>query len=247
MTFAFRNVEGSPADPAERWPYEALVAAIERGTISDWLVLIRAIERRPWGEVARRVEAYLGYASPHGVGPLLRRAIARARADTEARERQQVAAEVRALARRSGLTSERFARAIGTSRSRLSTYASGKVVPAATLMVRMREAAGATDSGHDAHDASPAAWPASPGRRTPSPERHRRAAGRPNQQVGRPGSDAQLKAARAGRATAAQPGPPQTSVEVATRDITVVGRQAQVGELVGKAKRGVDAAQVLEV
>lgn len=138
MTTAFRNVDGSAAMLAEQWPYEALVAAIERGTIRDWLLLIRAIERRPWGSVARRVEQYLGYASPYGVGPLLSRSITRARAAAHARERQLVAAQVRSLVRRSGLSSEEFARAIGTSRSRLSTYASGKVVPAATLLVRMQ-------------------------------------------------------------------------------------------------------------
>ena len=137
MSSAFRNVEGSPTLPVEQWPYEALVAAIERGSISDWLPLIRAIERRPWGTVAQRVDEYLGYASPYGVGPLLSRSITRARTAAEAHERQVVAARVRALKAESGLSSEEFARAIGTSRSRLSTYASGKVVPAATLLVRM--------------------------------------------------------------------------------------------------------------
>lgn len=151
MTTAFRNVEGSSQTPVEQWPYEALVAAIERGTIRDWLALIRAIERSPWSTIARRVEAYLAYASPYGVGPLLRRSIARARAAAEAHEREQVAAEVRALIGRSGLSSERFAQAIGTSRSRLSTYASGKVVPAATLLVRMRALADA-----QARDGTPA-------------------------------------------------------------------------------------------
>jgi DNA-binding transcriptional regulator YiaG len=141
MSIAFRNVEGSPTMPVEQWPYEALVAAIERGAISDWLPLIRAIEQRPWGAVARRVDEYLGYASPYGVGPLLSRSIARARATAEARERQVVAARVRSLMSESGLSSEEFARAIGTSRSRLSTYASGKVVPAATLLVRMQSLA----------------------------------------------------------------------------------------------------------
>lgn len=143
MSTAFRNVEGSPAMPLEQWPYEALVAAIERGTIGDWLPLIRAIERRPWGPVARRIDGYLAYASPYGSGPLLQRAIARARAAAQAHERAVVAARVRALQRRSGLSNQEFAQAIGTSRSRLSTYASGKVVPAATLLVRMEGLAAA--------------------------------------------------------------------------------------------------------
>jgi DNA-binding transcriptional regulator YiaG len=143
MSVAFRNVEGSPATPVEAWPYEALVSAIERGTISDWLPIVRAIELRPWGRTARRIEEYLGYAHPYGVGPLLSRTITRARSAAETHERETVAARVRSLIDRSGLSSEEFARTIGTSRSRLSTYASGKVVPAATLMVRMEMVAAA--------------------------------------------------------------------------------------------------------
>lgn len=137
MSTAFRNVDGAATEPVERWPYEALVATIERGTINQWLPVIRAIRRSPWGIVARRVEDYLGYASPYGVGPLLRRTIVNARATAEAREREVVAERVRSLMKASGMSSQEFARGIGTSRSRLSTYASGKVVPAATLLVRM--------------------------------------------------------------------------------------------------------------
>jgi DNA-binding transcriptional regulator YiaG len=144
VSTAFRNVAGSPALPVERWPYEALVTTIERGTIGDWLPVIRAIERRPWGVVARRVEEYLGYAHPYGVGPLLSRSIARARATAENHERELVSTRVRTLMRESGLSSEEFAREIGTSRSRLSTYASGRVVPAATLLVRMETVARAS-------------------------------------------------------------------------------------------------------
>lgn len=137
MSLAFRNVEGSPALPVREWPYEALVAAIERGTLRDWRPILREIRNAPWGAVARQVESYLGYESPYGVGPLLRRAIDRSR-EAEARdEREAVAEQVRDVIRSSGLTQAEFARSIGTSRSRLSTYASGKVVPSATLMLRM--------------------------------------------------------------------------------------------------------------
>ncbi len=141
MSVAFRNVEGSPTTPVAQWPYEALVAAIERGTLQDWRPILAEIRRSPWGPVARHVESYLGYESPYGVGPLLRRTIDRARADAVADERAAVARRVQELIERSGLTRDRFAREIGTSRSRLSTYASGKVVPSAALMVRMERVA----------------------------------------------------------------------------------------------------------
>lgn len=138
---AFRNVTGSPDLPVELWPYEALVAAIERGTLQDWLPILRAIRRSPWGEVARRVEAYLGYESPYGVGPLLRRAIVTSRRDAEAEEKVIVAGRVLAFVEQSNRTREAFAREIGTSRSRLSTYCTGRVTPAATLLVRMERVA----------------------------------------------------------------------------------------------------------
>ena len=138
MAVAFRNVVVDPSEPVERWPYEAIVTVIERGTLGDWLILIRAITADPWGPVARQVEDYLTYEKPYGVGPLLTRAIARARRQAEATERAQVAEEVRQLVEQSGLSLTEFASRMGTSVSRLSTYRSGRVTPSAALMTRMR-------------------------------------------------------------------------------------------------------------
>ena len=138
MTLAFRNVDVDPRAPVSTWPYEALVTAIERGTLGDWARITKAIDDAPWGDVARQVEEYLAYSRPYGVAPLLQRAVVRARSQAETRERAAVAAEVRALPAASGLSAAQFARAIGTSRSRLSTYRSGSVTPSAALLVRMR-------------------------------------------------------------------------------------------------------------
>jgi DNA-binding transcriptional regulator YiaG len=138
VTVTFRNVDVRPDEPLETWPYEAIVTMIERGTITDWARLTREIRRRPWGAVARQVEHYLGYEQPWGVGPLLQRALAGARAERAADERCAVAAEVRELVARSGLSTRAFADAIGTSRPRLSTYRSGRVTPSAAMMLRMR-------------------------------------------------------------------------------------------------------------
>ncbi|HUZ44902.1 MAG TPA: helix-turn-helix transcriptional regulator [Acidimicrobiales bacterium] len=74
---------------------------------------------------------------------VMTRMLERARAEWERRERGEVAAEIASLLAASGLSGEGFARRIGTSGSRLSTYLSGKVVPSATLLVRMRHVAGA--------------------------------------------------------------------------------------------------------
>lgn len=146
MTLSFRNVEGEPSDPVSSWPYEALVTAIERGTVTDWARISAEIAREPWGEVARQVEEYLEYADPYGVGPLLRRAVDRARSCSAERERSDVADEVATLVSQSGLSREQFARRIGTSRPRLSTYISGAVTPSAALLVRMRDLVSRTTS-----------------------------------------------------------------------------------------------------
>ena len=139
---AFRNVDVSPRDPVSTWPQEAIQTALERGGLADWRRLGEAIRAEPWGTVARRVEEVLSYSRPYGVAEAFERLIVGAREAAEASEREAVAAEIDRLVRMSGLSRAEFASLIGTSTSRLSTYATGKVTPSAALMVRMRRAAG---------------------------------------------------------------------------------------------------------
>lgn len=139
--FAFRNVNISPQEPVEEWPLEAIQAALERGSLRHWRRLAHAIRERPWGSVVRAVEEVLTYSRPYGVATTFERVIERARRNAEAAERGEVAAEVQRLIKRSGLSRRDFASRIGTSASRLSTYATGKVTPSAALMLRMRRVA----------------------------------------------------------------------------------------------------------
>lgn len=140
MPLAFRNVDASPTDDVRTWPYEALVTAIDRGLVPDWQPIFAEIRRSPWGPVARRVERYLSYREPDGVGTLFSLALARARFDADRADRDEVASRVRAAVDRSGLTNSRFADLVGTSASRLSTYVSGKVTPSAAMLVRIERA-----------------------------------------------------------------------------------------------------------
>jgi hypothetical protein len=126
------------------WPYEAIVTAIDRGLVSDWQPLFAEIRRSPWGPIARRIERYLAYREPDGVGKLFALAIERARSDAEADERETVARRVREAVARSGLSAAQFAELVGTSASRLSTYASGKVTPSAAMLLRIEHAAEGT-------------------------------------------------------------------------------------------------------
>lgn len=137
-SLAFRNVDASPEDPVADWPLEAIQTALERGGLSDWRRLAEEIGAQPWGPVARRIEAVLSYSRPYGIAEAMQRVIDRARHEAERAEREAVAGEVGLLIEKSGLTRAEFASRIGTSASRLSTYATGKVTPSAALLVRMR-------------------------------------------------------------------------------------------------------------
>jgi DNA-binding transcriptional regulator YiaG len=141
---AFRNIDVSPADPVSGWPIEAIQTALERGGLSDWRRLATAVGDEPWGPVARRIEEVLAYSRPYGIAEAMEQVIARARAKAERSERDQVAQEVNRLIEKSGLSRTEFASRIGTSASRLSTYATGRVMPSAALLVRMSRVTGFT-------------------------------------------------------------------------------------------------------
>ncbi|HEY1616054.1 MAG TPA: helix-turn-helix transcriptional regulator [Streptosporangiaceae bacterium] len=141
MALAFRNLNISADAPVSEWPTEAVQTALERGDLADWHRIVAAIQEDPWGRTARQVEEVLSYSHPYGISDAMKLVLSRARARAEEGERAAVTAEIREAVRRSGLSRAEFASSIGTSASRLSTYASGKVVPSATLMLRIRRIA----------------------------------------------------------------------------------------------------------
>lgn len=141
MTLAFRNLDLDPSAPVESWPVEAILTAIERGSLSHWRRIVRAVRADPWGPVARRTAEALTLTDAYGITPALTSALERARRDAELAERSEVATRVRRLVAQSGRSQADFARDLGTSASRLSTYATGKVTPSAALVVRMERVA----------------------------------------------------------------------------------------------------------
>lgn len=134
----FRNITAAVEDPVETWPFEGILAAVERGTLPDWRRLATAIRADPWGPVAQQVLEAIEMSRPYGASELLTSVVDYARRDTANAEREQVAQEIRDLVTRSGLSRQDFALRLGTSRPRLSTYMSGKVTPSAALMLRIR-------------------------------------------------------------------------------------------------------------
>lgn len=69
------------------------------------------------------------------------------RRHAEEQERAAVTRRIKRLIEDSGLSQRDFAARIGTSPSRLSTYATGKVVPSATLLLRMVRVAARAERG----------------------------------------------------------------------------------------------------
>jgi transcriptional regulator with XRE-family HTH domain len=145
VTLAFRNIEATPDDPVEQWGVEGIETAIERGSLRHWRRIAAAVLSDPWGKVAREVEETLAFSRPYGVSDLMERVVKLARTRASEGERHVVADEIRTLIASSGLSRREFAERIGTSASRLSTYESGKVVPSATIMVRMRRVSASTE------------------------------------------------------------------------------------------------------
>jgi DNA-binding transcriptional regulator YiaG len=137
---AFRNVVATPSDPVDTWPFEALVETLERGLVPDWQPVLADIRRHPWGRVARRVGRWAAMLEGDPAARLFTLAIERARQRRETDERDEVAHKIRDAIAGSGMTAAEFAASVGTSASRLSTYATGRVVPSATMLVRIRRA-----------------------------------------------------------------------------------------------------------
>ena len=144
MPITFRNVDASPEDDVRTWPYEALVAVIDRGLVPDWQPVFAELRRSPWGRVARRVERYLSYREPGATSTLFALAVEHARTQADRLDRAQAAARVREAVDHSGLSKAEFARLVGTSASRLSTYLNGKVTPSAAMLIRIERTAATT-------------------------------------------------------------------------------------------------------
>ncbi len=143
MALAFRNLSITPGAPISQWPAEAVQSALERGDLAHWHRLAAEVTARPWGKTARQVAEVLSHSRPYGIAEVMETVLRQARERAEVAEREAVAGEIRDAIKRSGLSRAEFASAIGTSASRLSTYAAGKVTPSAALMIRIRQVAGA--------------------------------------------------------------------------------------------------------
>ena len=141
MTMQFRNLDFDQAAPVDEWPAEAIETVIDRGTLSDWRKLAEAIRRNPWGPAARTTETVTSWGEHYGVDALLSNVIGHAREDVVSRGRAEYAQQIRTWRTQTGMTLRQFARAAGTSASRLSDYENAKVAPTTDVLARLRHVA----------------------------------------------------------------------------------------------------------
>lgn len=138
MALSFRNLDASPDDSVEAWGVEGILTALERGGLVHLRRIVRAVRRDPDGSVAADLaEAITLTDSPIAarMGVLLDEARGGAPAI--------VARRVRDAAAISGLSLRELGARLGTSASRLSTYASGGVQPSAAMLLRIEAEASA--------------------------------------------------------------------------------------------------------
>lgn len=151
----FRNVYLDPSSPVEDWPVEALETVMDRGSLSDWRRLALAIRRDPWGSVARSVAELAGFGEHYGVDALMLNVIRHAREQVDRTGRAAYAAQIRSWRERTGMTLREFARAAGTSASRLSDYENAKVAPTTDVLGRLGHVAAIHARGQNAPAAGP--------------------------------------------------------------------------------------------
>jgi DNA-binding transcriptional regulator YiaG len=142
MTLTFRNLDFDPSQPLDAWPAEAIETLIDRGSLSDWGALAEEIRANPWGPAARTADTVASWGEHYGVDALIARVIRHAREDIAMRGRAEYAAQIRAWRKQSGMTLREFARASGTSASRLCDYENAKVAPTTDVLGRLSYAAG---------------------------------------------------------------------------------------------------------
>jgi DNA-binding transcriptional regulator YiaG len=141
MTVQFRNLDFDSNAPVDQWPAEAIETVMDRGSLSDWRALAQAIRRNPWGPAARTAENVAGWDEHYGVDALMSSVIRHAREDIALAGRAEYAARIRSWRTQTGMTQRQFARAAGTSPSRLSDYENANVAPTTDVLARLSHVA----------------------------------------------------------------------------------------------------------
>ena len=132
----FRNINATPSDPVSKWGSEGVLTALERGGLVHLQRLSAAALADPEGQVAHWV-VDAARCTSRPAAQLIARRVEEARNPA-----LEVSRRVREAIALSGMSARKFAAQCGTSQSRLSTYATGKVTPSADVFLRIERASG---------------------------------------------------------------------------------------------------------
>ncbi len=125
----------SPGTPLST--VEEVRAMVDADDLQQWRDQFALIAAAPWGPDAAQLHDLVVAADRPLAAYAVRECTRIYRNRFEEQERLEVAKEIRRLVAVTGMSQREFARHIGTSASRLSTYVNGLVTPSAAMMLRI--------------------------------------------------------------------------------------------------------------
>lgn len=135
MPLRFRNLDVTPGDPVALWGFEGMLAAIDRGYSKDWRKLVCAVAADPslrdtFDEAAEAAES-------RSTVLLLKEMLAQVE-----RAPSDIALDrLRDAFRGTRMTQGELAAELGTSRTRVNSYLTGRVTPSMDVLVAVERVA----------------------------------------------------------------------------------------------------------
>lgn len=135
LVYGVDDLSDQPVDPI--LTAGGFARTVEHEDATVWRRHLASLADDPWSANANRLAALAQAPEAPASGRILADGLRRIRDATEATERCMVAERIRELVQLSGLPQQVFARRVGTSPSRFSTYVHGRTTPSATMLLRM--------------------------------------------------------------------------------------------------------------
>jgi hypothetical protein len=135
MPLRFRNLDVTPDDPVALWGFEGMLAAIDRGYSKDWRKLVDAVVAEP--TLRHVLDEARDAAESRSTVALLDEMLSHA-----LRTPAQIALDqLQDAFRGTRMTQGELAAELGTSRTRLNSYLTGKVTPSMDVLVAVEQIA----------------------------------------------------------------------------------------------------------
>jgi DNA-binding XRE family transcriptional regulator len=135
VPLTFRNIDATPDDPVESWGFEGMLAAIDRGFACDWRKLVASVVANPdlWGIL----DEALGAAESTSTVALIQAMLEQAMRAPSERALDRLLDAYRGTR----MNQAELAAKLGTSRTRLNSYLTGKVTPSMDVLVAVEQIA----------------------------------------------------------------------------------------------------------